>query len=89
MGEAVATRIHNHREMLSPVIARSESDEAIHAFGLLRYGLLRFARNDEMIDRSKLHTPVVLGPGFRQADEAGAHALRNACSMARWLAVVL
>jgi hypothetical protein len=35
----------SRRRRLS-VIARSDSDEAIHAFFQLRDGLLRFARND-------------------------------------------
>jgi hypothetical protein len=39
------------------VIARSESDEAIHSF-LLPYGLLRFARNDDV------ETAVVLEMRF-------------------------
>jgi hypothetical protein len=44
-------------EVYLGVIARSESDEAIHTF-LLPYGLLRFARNDDV------ETAVVLEMRF-------------------------
>src|SRR6202795_2070389 len=67
---------------LSPSLTRhceERSDEAIHSFLLLRYGLLRFARNDELgmfvllLLLLLLLPACVQHPPFRQRDRLIQH----------------